>query len=47
MKEFGITTQNIESEERPEEEPEEEVVEEEPEEEYDYVSMTKADLVEL
>ena len=60
MKEFGITTQNRESEERPEEEPEEEVVEEEPEEEseeevveeepeeeYDYVSMTKADLVEL
>ena len=34
-------------EEDPEEEPEEEVVEEEPEEEYDYVSMTKADLVEL
>ncbi len=34
-------------EEEPEEEPEEEVVEEEPEEEYDYVSMTKADLVEL
>ena len=30
-----------------EEEPEEEVVEEEPEEEYDYVSMTKVDLVEL
>ena len=60
MKEFGITTQNRESEEGPEEEPEEEVVEEEPEEEseeevveeepeeeYDYVSMTKADLVEL
>ena len=60
MKEFGITTQNRESEERPEEEPEEEVVEEEPEEEpeeevveeepeeeYDYVSMTKVDLVEL
>ena len=34
-------------EEKPEEEPEEEVVEEEPEEEPDYVSMTKADLVEL
>ena len=37
-------------EEEPEEEPEEEVVEEEPEEEdeeYDYVSMTKAELVEL
>ena len=34
-------------EEEPEEEPEEEVVEEEPEEEYDYVSMTKVDLVEL
>ena len=34
-------------EEEPEEESEEEVVEEEPEEEYDYVSMTKADLVEL
>ncbi len=69
MKEFGITTQNRESEEEPEEEvveeepeeePEEEVVEEEPEEEfeeevvdeepeeeYDYVSMTKAELVEL
>ena len=32
----------------PEEEPEEEEVEEEPEEEeYDYVSMTKAELVEL
>ena len=30
-----------------EEEPEEEVIEEEPEEEYDYVSMTKAELVEL
>ena len=56
MKEFGITTQNRESEEEPEEEvveeepeeePEEEVVEEEPEEEYDYISMTKVDLVEL
>jgi len=34
-------------EEEPEEEPEEEVVEEEPEEEYDYISMTKVDLVEL
>ena len=37
-------------EEEPEEEPKEEVVEEEPEEEdeeYDYVSMTKAELVEL
>ena len=35
-------------EEGPEEEPEEEEVEEEPEEEeYDYVSMTKAELVEL
>jgi len=43
MKEFGITTQNRESEG----EPEEEVVEEEPEEEYDYISMTKVDLVEL
>ena len=52
MREFGITTQNRESEggpeeEEPEEEPEEEVVEEEPEEEYDYVSMTKTELVEL
>mgnify|MGYP001308387027 CR=1 FL=1 len=34
-------------EESVEEKPEEEVVEEEPEEEYDYVSMTKAELVEL